>query len=285
MKDETENDTIMEHYSNMAQLLNSWVFSDIGVSIVDKEKHLTYIPGKTMDLHVKTGDPVKTSSGVYRAMHENRRIIGQVDKALYGQGYVIVANPIHNSKGEVIGGIGIQEPTSRYDVLKEMAGELNENISILASTTQEVTAQTQEIAALSHSVAGVTQSLKARVAETDQVLGLIKSVASQTNLLGLNAAIEAARVGEQGRGFGVVAEEIRNLATNSANSIKKIEEIITAIQTDSEKNHREIAHIESLLDQVAQAVSLVANSVQQVSGMASRLNSLADGLFDEAGAK
>jgi len=283
MKD--ENDAIMEHYLYMAPLLNSWLFSDIGVSIVDREKHVTYIPGKTMDLHVKQGDLVKPTSGVYRAMQEKRRIIGRVDKALYGQGYIVVANPICNSKGEVIGGIGIQEPTDRYDVLKEMAGELNENISILASTTQEVTAQTQEIATVSHVVSGVTQSLKERVAETDQVLGLIKSVASQTNLLGLNAAIEAARVGEQGRGFGVVAEEIRKLATNSANSIKKIEDIITAIQSDSDKNHREIAHIETVLDQVAQAVSLVANSVQQISEMSSRLNSLADNLFDEAGVK
>jgi len=278
MNDDT--DVVIGHYLYMASRLNHLIFSDIGVSLCDRENHLAYVPSKTLNLGVKKGSPVIPSSGAYRAMKENRQIVAIVDKGLYGEAYLIVANPIHNGKGEVIGAIGIQEPTNRYDVLKEMAQELNNNITILASTTEEVTAQMEEISEASHTVVGVTKELIKRVSETDQVVGLIKSVANQTNLLGLNAAIEAARVGEHGRGFGVVADEIRKLATSSANSIRKIEEIVNAIQIDSEKTYYEIAHIEEVVEQVTQAIYLVAHAVQKTSHMSSQLNSLADGLLD-----
>ena len=162
-----------------------------------------------------------------------------------------------------------------------MANKLMDNINLLASTSEEVTAQTQEMAAVTRGLAEMSQESQKRTQDTGQVLALIRNVAGQTNLLGSNAAIEAARVGEAGRGFGVVAEEIRKLATSSSESIQKIDGILKAVATDSDRTYEEIQRISGNLAQVAQAVSGIAEAVQEALAVAQELDGLANKLAGE----
>jgi len=275
---QTEDQLILDHYLFVLSRLHEIVPADYGVTVSDCEKYLFYRPATDLDLKVMLGSPIRDGSATKRVITEQRRIFTKIDKAVRGIPYVALANPVYNDHRKVIGSIVITESVERYDGLKEIAQQLMNSLSTLASTSEQISAQTEEMASVSRAVTVASQESQQRTQETDQVLGLIKSIASRTNLLGLNAAIEAARVGEHGRGFGVVAEEIRKLATNTADSIHKVEMITKQIQEASQASFQQTTQIEGAISQIAQAMSQIAGSVQQISDMAAKLDQLADGI-------
>ena len=120
----------------------------------------------------------------------------------------------------------------------------------------------------------MVQSSKNKMKETDHIAEFIKSIASQTNLLGLNAAIESARVGDLGRGFRVVAEEIRKLASSSADSVKKIGSTMKDIQEDEDKILKEVDQVKYVVSDISNAINHIAESIQELGVMAKQLDDL-----------
>ena len=101
-------------------------------------------------------------------------------------------------------------------------------------------------------------------AKINDAVQLITDIASQTNLLSLNASIEAARAGEAGRGFAVVAEEIKKLAEQSAEHTKKIEEIIKSITEATEQNSQSAIQIKEAVAQEKEIVDTTLNAFQDI---------------------
>ncbi|SEE85785.1 methyl-accepting chemotaxis protein [Pseudomonas migulae] len=151
-------------------------------------------------------------------------------------------------------------------------------------------ARIEQLADSASSASSSIESLSAEIQNIGTVLGVIKSVAEQTNLLALNAAIEAARAGEQGRGFAVVADEVRALARRTQQSTEEIERLVSALRSAAQSSVQQIQssgelvklavsdalQTESALGSIAAAVSLIQQMNQQIAAAAEEQSSVAE---------
>jgi len=170
----------------------------------------------------------------------------------------------------------VQDVANRAEEVSRTSEDAVRAALLGEQTTSEAISKIDEVRQVVETLAGSVRILGQRSAQVGSIVNVITSIADQTNLLSLNAAIEAARAGESGRGFSVVAEEVRKLAEGSGKAAEQIGELIKEVQAETSKA---LDYMEIGITEVAKGTDVVgrtADVLQEISEAVSRTTALAE---------
>lgn len=269
---------MIENYAQLVPMFHEALGGKGAIALFDTEKFIEIQQGSKIQIPINAGDLVLQGTSSYHALHEKQPVKDLIEKR--GISYYSITYPLfYNS--EIIGGMAVAMPAEMIDAgdkLRSMAHDLAASMEQMTAAIENIAASAQQLAEGGQSVSDSSENIYNKSEEMEEVVVYIDSVASDTKLLGLNAAIEAARAGEHGKGFGVVATEIRSMAVSSAGSAKEIKKIIVGIRKLIGDMTADITKLGNNTGEVSAALQEITASVQSLTSTAEKLEEISQNI-------
>lgn len=272
LDEQNENEFILDFLVKLAPALQSLMPLDCIIGISDTEKLICSLPGKEIKLPTDTvGAKITDDLPVSRAIKSGnpQRMISP--KEVLGISFEATAIPIFNSKGKAIGGIGLGIGLENREILIDNANLVAESSEQTLTTIGELASSAGQLADQQSQLLQLAEEITEQIGETEKIIEIIRGVAHTSNMLGLNASIESARAGEHGKGFSVVAGEIRKMAENSSTAIKDVERILNKIKEKIKVIDEKIEDTSTIGQKQAAATEELSSAMKELAESASNL--------------
>ena len=272
---------LLQSFKDFAPILSEMFPEGAFLGISDLNKMIKVQSSKKFDIpSLKPGTELPENFISKKAMETGKiEEEEESDSSKYGVPVRIVSCPMFDEDTkETVGTMGIITPEKTAADLRSMSQNLSESLTGISSAIQELAASAAQIHTNEQDL---NNEIKQVISISDQINSVsefIKDIADETKMLGLNAAIEAARAGESGRGFGVVAEEIRKLSDQSKSTVPKIAELTNNIKQKIESSSKKSQNSLSSSQEQAAATEEITASIEEINGLADELNKIAQNL-------
>jgi len=271
---------ILDCFKNVAPFFAFITEEDLGLFVYDRQELLVYVPSKKINLGLKAGESVKEGTMPDKCMKYGKRLVTLItaEKSRVKIPYISVATPIIDGS-EVIGCVITNQTLDVYYKIMEAANHLNESCNRLRESMDQVTDNSKELADGASTLKDLENTLQEKIKSSAEMVTFVQNLARQTNLLGVNAAIEAARAGQYGKGFSVVANEIRSMANNSSQSVDNITENLNGIR-------QEIGHLvdfsrsmEGVINNQTTCITEIQKAVEMLHAVTQDLVNISSNMF------
>lgn len=270
-------DVLIESFKNVLPYIDFLFEGEVSVAITDSEKFVYSSYCKNLNLNSKPGDMIAAGGAIRDAIVTKKEVIKEVPEHVYGTPFKSYAIPIKEGNtvvGVVVFGKSLVKKNTLTGVTKELVDSLSEISLVINQIAQGV----QELAMMNDELLNESNNTNEQVEQIKNVVKVVESIASQTNLLGINAAIEAARAGEQGRGFNIVAQEIRNLSNSSSESMKKIGTVMNNITQSTQNINDKIVQFNEIAQNQSASLEEIAASIMEINDTSKLLEDIGNKL-------
>lgn len=244
------------------------VGEDLMLGVTDLKEFKYYKPAKELDLGLRPGTPISSDDpNLNNALKNGKVSVTRVPASAYGFELDATSVPLKDKHGNIVGAIASAYTLQHNDFMSNVTIDIESISTQLSDMVQLLAAQSQQLSATTSEIQSNTSKAVENSKEVNQVTGFIREISEQTNLLGLNAAIEAARVGEAGAGFGVVASEVRKLSVDTKNATQNIESSLGSVQQSILQMEKEISAIATSSNEQAQLVNEFSTLVEKLNNV------------------
>ncbi|WP_233254218.1 methyl-accepting chemotaxis protein [Salipaludibacillus keqinensis] len=260
--------------------------ASLGESVNRMKNHLREVVTQVTD---STTEVQSFSEEVLASIQENEKTSEQISSSIEELAHAIDSNTALSVENMT----AIEEVAIELEKLDKAASIVNQEVTnndrLAKEGNEVVTVSVNDMNTIHETVKEYTEKLvglEAKTNEITSIVNVINDISEQTNLLALNAAIEAARAGEAGKGFAVVADEVRKLAEQTSNSSKEIVSLVTSVQTDTSDSvakmrtireevsvgKENIEKVGQLFGNISSATKRIADRSEDVSAISNEIN-------------